>query len=206
MKIFVEGGSKGALNSSCRRGFRVLIQKTLPTGCGLAFDIVPCGSRTGAFRDFCTALANGEDDALLLVDGEDVMTNADPETGLTRDPWQHLAGGSAPLRPRPARATANQVHLMAVSMETWLVADARKLADYYGQGFQASALPANANLETVGKPALDDSLRRATRATAKREYDKGKHSFDILATLDPAAIERRAPHAKRFFDFLREQC
>ncbi|GAA4026758.1 hypothetical protein GCM10022409_08380 [Hymenobacter glaciei] len=96
-----------------------------------------------------------------------------------------------------------QIHFMAVSMETWLVADAARLAAYYGQGFQASALPTTAQLETVTKPALDDSLRRAT---AKREYDKGKHSFDILATLDPAAIGRRAPHAKRFFDFLRGQC
>ncbi len=206
MKIFVEGGSKGALNSSCRRGFRALIQRALPTSCQLSFDIVPCGSRTGAFRDFCTALANGETDALLLVDGEDVVTNPDSQTGLTRDPWQHLATGSAPLRPRPAGATAAQVHLMAVSMETWLVADATRLAAYYGQGFQASALPPNAHLESVTKTTLDESLRRATRGTAKREYDKGKHSFDILATLDPAAIERRAPHAKRFFDFLRGQC
>lgn len=206
MKIYVEGGSRGALNSSCRRGFRALIEKALPMGCRLAFDIVPCGRRTDAFRCFCIALANGETDALLLVDGEDVITNLDPATGLTHDPWQHLAEGSAPLRPRPAGATTAQVHLMAVSMETWLVADAVRLQAYYGQGFQASALPANTQLETVTKSALDDSLRRAIRSTTKREYDKGKHSFDILATLDPAVIERRSPHAKRFFDFLREHC
>ena len=206
MKIFVEGGSKGALNSSCRRGFRVIIQKSLPAGCGLSFDIIPCGSRTSAFKDFCTALANGEADALLLVDGEDVITNPDPQTGLTRDPWQHLAAGSAPLRPRPARATTAHAHLMAVSMETWLVADAKNLATYYGKGFQASALPTNAQLETVTKSALYDSLCRATRSTAKRKYCKRDHSFAILATLDPAVIQQRLPHAKRFFDFLREHC
>jgi hypothetical protein len=206
MKIFVEGGSKGALNSSCRRGFRELIRKALPTGCGLAFDIVPCGSRTGAFRDFCTALANGETDALLLVDGEDVITNLDHPTTLTRDPWQHLAAGSAPLRPRPVGVASNQVHLMAVSMETWLVADAKRLADYYGPGFQASALPAHAQLENVTKADLNQRLARAVSSTKKGAYSKGGHSFDILATLVPAIVEQRLPHAKRFFDYLRSHC
>ena len=95
---------------------------------------------------------------------------------------------------------------MAVSMETWLVADADRLALYYGQGFQASALPSHAQLERVVKPTLNTGLARATRHTTKGEYSKGSHSFAVLATLDPAVIERRSPHAKRFFDFLRGQC
>jgi hypothetical protein len=95
---------------------------------------------------------------------------------------------------------------MAVSMETWLVADAAQLAAYYGQGFQASALPTHAQLEKVDKSTLTQSLTRATRNTTKGEYSKGSHSFAILATLNPAIVEQRSPHAKRFFDFLRTHC
>lgn len=206
MKIFVEGGSKGALYVSCRKGFQGLIQKALPVGCRLSIKIVPCGSRTDAFRDFCTALANDETDALLLVDSEDVITNLDPQTQLPPDPWQHLAACSAPLAPRPARATPGHVHLMAVSMETWLVADPARLAAYYGQGFKASALPTHARLEHVARPDLNRCLTRATQGSTKGVYSKGGHSFAVLATLDPATLEQRAPHAKRFFDFLRSHC
>lgn len=205
MTIFVEGGNRGALNSECRRGFRALIEKALPAGCRLRFDIRPCGSRTAAFDNFRLALESGDTDVALLVDGEDVITNLAPETGLTRDPWQHFISRGETWH-RPARAVNAQIHLMAVSMETWLVADAAKLAAYYGQGFQAGALPTHAQLENVAKPALNSGLARATRHTTKGEYSKGSHSFAVLATLDPAAIERRSPHAKRFFDFLRSHC
>ena len=206
MKIFVEGGGdSNRLKSECRNAFTRLIRQALPAGCAFQFQLVACGSRNVAFDKFRLALENGETDVVLLVDGEDVVTNPDAQTGLTRDPWQHFTNRGDSWN-RPARATAAQTHLMAVSMETWLVADADWLAAYYGQGFQASALPATANLETVGKPALNEKLIRATRNTSKGEYSKGGHSFNILATLDPAVIERRSPHAKRFFDFLRRQC
>ena len=206
MKIFVEGGGdSNRLKSECRNAFSKLLRQALPAACSLQLQIVACGPRNAAFDKFRLALENGETDVALLVDGEDVITNPDPQTGLTRDPWQHFINRGDPWT-RPARATTAQAHLMAVSMETWLVADTKNLATYYGQGFQASALPTNAQLETVTKSALDDSLRRATRSTAKREYRKGDHSFAILATLDPAVIQQRLPHAKRFFDFLREHC
>ena len=205
MTIFVEGGNRGALNSECRRGFRALIEKALPTGCRLKFDIRPCGSRNAAFDNFRLALENGETDVVLLVDGEDVIANPAAQTRLTRDPWQHFVNRGDPWT-RPARATNDQTHLMAVSMETWLVADSARLAAYYGQGFQASALSANTQLENVAKPTLNQSLVGATRNTSKGEYRKGSHSFYILATLDPAELELRLPHAKSFFDFLRAHC
>jgi hypothetical protein len=205
MTIFVEGGNRGALNTECRRGFRALIEKALPAGCRLRFDVRPCGSRTAAFDNFRLALESGDTEVILLVDGEDVITNLDAETKLTRDPWQHFISRGETWH-RPARAINPQVHLMAVSMETWLVADAARLAAYYGQGFQASALPTHAQLEKVDKATLTQSLARATRNTTKGEYSKGSHSFNILATLNPAVVEQRSPHAKRFFDFLRTHC
>ena len=179
--------------------------KVLPPGCILKFQIVACGPRNAAFDKFRLALESGETDVALLVDSEDVINNLDDETNCTRDPWQHFSRRGDPWT-RPARATDAQTHLMAVSMETWLVADPAQLAKYYGQGFQDNALPSHTQLEKVGKPALNQSLARATRNTSKGEYSKGSHSFSILATLNPAVVEQRSPHAKRFFDFLRAQC
>ncbi len=66
-------------------------------------------------------------------------------------------------------------------------------------------MPSNANPETMGKPALSEKLIHATRNTTKGACSKCDHSFAILATLNPAAVER-LPHAKRFFDFLRARC
>ena len=206
LKIFVEGGGDSSLlKTKCREAFTRLIRQALPPGCAFRFQIVAGGPRNAAFDKFRLALENGETDVALLVDGEDLITNIDAETGLTRDPWQHFIGRGDPWT-RPARATDAQTHLMAVSMETWLVADPARLAAYYGQGFRASALPGHAQLEKVGKSALNQGLAQATRNTTKGAYSKGSHSFDILATLAPAAVEQRSPHAKHFFDYLRTHC
>lgn len=206
MKIFVEGGGDSTrLRSECRNAFTKLIRQALPVGCALQLQLVACGSRNVAFDKFRLALESGDTDVALLVDGEDVITNLDAETRLTRAPWQHLINRGETWH-RPARAHHEQIHLMAVSTETWLVADADRLTAYYGQGFQASALPTHAQLENVAKPALNSSLARAVSSTRKGTYSKGSHSFAILATLNPAVVEQRLPHVKRFFDFLRTRC
>jgi hypothetical protein len=43
-------------------------------------------------------------------------------------------------------------------------------------------------------------LEQATRDTkTKGAYDKGKHSFKLLATLDPKLVRNAGPWAERFF-------
>jgi hypothetical protein len=206
MKIFVEGGGDSTqLKAKCREAFAQLLGNVLPASCKLKLQVVACGARHIAFDKFRLALESGDTDVALLVDAEDVITNLDPATQQTLDPWQHLVHRGETWH-RPARARHEQIHLMAVSMETWLVADRARLGAYYGKDFQPGALPTHAQLETVAKPALNNSLTQATRRTTKGEYSKGSHSFAILATLDPAELERRLPHAKRFFDFLRAHC
>ena len=48
-----------------------------------------------------------------------------------------------------------------------------------------------------------ESLKRATRASVpKATYHKGKHSFDILSSLDPQKIAEVSPYAKRLLGTL----
>lgn len=94
---------------------------------------------------------------------------------------------------------------MVQCMEAWFLADKGCLQRFYGQGFQARALPAQANVEAVNKEHLMEALKKATRNTkTKGKYAKGDHSFDLLGDLDVGLLEQASPWAKRFFDELRK--
>ena len=86
---------------------------------------------------------------------------------------------------------------MVEVMESWFLADPDTLESFYGQGFRRNALPANPNIEGVFKQDVFNGLGQATRDTKKSSYNKGAHSFDILAELDPAKVRGASPHAER---------
>lgn len=152
-KLFVEGGGNRqskAIDIECQRGFRALLGK-LGLG-GRMPRIVPCGARDRAFRDFRTALANGER-ALLLVDSEDEVT--------VQSPWVHLHQHDGWARPGGAKD--EDCHLMTQCMEAWLLADRTALAGFFGSRFRANAIPTWPNVETIRKQDLLATLDRATR-------------------------------------------
>ena len=97
---------------------------------------------------------------------------------------------------------ANSVHLMVQTMETWIVADADALARYYGQHFNARALPGAANLERVAKRDVEDALRRATERTQKGRYHKIRHASELLQRMDAETVKTRCHHCRRLFDDL----
>lgn len=203
MKVFVEGGGDyHALLQACRRGFKLFFEKAGLQG--RLPRVYPCGSRNAAYEAFCEALRQGEQ-AILLVDGEDVMTNPDPATGLTLDPWQHFVARGDPWD-RPAGATHDHAQLMAVCMETWFLVDWNSVGGFYGRNFNAGALPPRPQKELVAKPDVFRALKNATATTAKGAYSKGNHSFDLLAVLSPAVVEAGAPHAQRLLMYLRANC
>jgi Domain of unknown function (DUF4276) len=191
-KLFVEGGGdhNHALKAECRRAFRERLERA-----GLEMrhlQVVPCGGRHQAYRQFCTAIRSGEP-ALLLVDAEAPV--------VVENPWQHVARRPGDKWDQPEGATEEQLHLMVQCMEAWLLADRRALREYFGQGFQESSLPAaTRGVEEVGKSDLYDSLEKATRKTkTKGAFAKGKHSFKLLAMLDPDLIRTAGGWAERFF-------
>ena len=196
IKLYVEGGgSSRALKRACRRGFRKFIEKsglkgTMP-------EIVASGSRRNAYEDFRTRQRNTaakNEGPMLLLDAE----RAVGETG----PWQHLKDRDG--WDRPDGATDDQCHLMVQAMESWFLADRTALEKYYGQDFQETALPSNPQIEQVPKGDVLHGIRRATDSTTKGRYDKGRHSFEILAKIDPEKVTDASRHARRFVETLQK--
>ena len=194
LKLIVEGGGdrkSKSLNRECRQAFAEFLGKA-----GLAGrlpSIEADGGRQQAYDAFKTAHARDSRTAVLLVDAEAPVTAQDSWTHLrTRDGWT-----------RPAGATNDQCHLMVQVMESWFLADREALATFYQQRFRPQALPGNPRqVEQISKRDVESGLEQATRATTRGRYHKGRHSFEILASLDPAKVTAASPHAKRFIQAL----
>ncbi len=189
VRIYVEGGGdSGALKTACRRGFADFFKKFLPAG--KLPSVVACGSRGQALKDFRTALKNSRGEHIvLLVDAEDAVA-----TG--QEIWVHLK--QRDNWDPPPGANEENTHLMVQCMESWFLADPKALSDYFGQGFQSSALPKNLNIEAISKQDVFRALENSTRQTkTKGTYSKGGHSFTLLAMIDPAKVRGASPYAER---------
>lgn len=188
VKVYVEGGGdRKALRAQCRRGFRKFFSQTALQG--KMPRVIACGGRGKTFDRFRHALANASHD-------ETIVMLVDSETLVTEPPWSHLKkqdGWNC-----PDRATEKNAHLMVQCMEAWFLADKDTLAVFFGQGFNREKLPRKPTVEEVPKADLEKGLKEATReCAAKGPYNKGRHSFEILARLDAERILEASTHAKR---------
>ncbi len=194
IKLYVEGGgSSKALKRACRKGFRIFIEKAGLQG--RMPKIVASGSRKNAYEDFEKKhdhAAHEDVSALLLVDAEGPVGEAEP--------WQHLKDRDG--WNRPDGATDDQCHLMVEVMETWFLADRRALRVFYGQGYRENALPPNPQVEQIPKQDVLNGLDRAANGTTKGSYDKGSHSYEILAKIDPEKVKNVSPYANRLIETL----
>ncbi|MGA9380361.1 MAG: DUF4276 family protein, partial [Phormidium sp.] len=93
-------------------------------------------------------------------------------------------------------------YLMVHTMEAWFIADIDALRDYYGQGFQESAIPKPANVEEIDKDRLASALKKATRNTLKKEYHKTRHASQLLEKLDVTKVRKASPNCDRLFTTL----
>ncbi len=193
VKIYVEGGGDQRESKvRCRKGFSAFLRKTrlseqMPR-------VISCGGRQTAYDKFRTALAKaGDNDFIVLL--------VDSEGSVTDGPWAHLK--SRDDWDRPEGATDENVHLMVQVMETWFLADKENLAEYFGSGFNKNALPARTDVENIAKTDVLDGLKKATRSCAtKAQYNKGRHSFDILARIVPGKVTAASPYAGRLVSTL----
>ncbi len=200
IKIYVEGGGEKKdaepLKTACRRGFREFFEKAGLVGHMPA--IVACGSRNQAFRKFEIAVQNARSDELplLLVDSEGSVINKQGVRShlMTRDNWNP-----------PLSVNDDQIHLMVQCMENWFFADPEMLSRYFGKGFQASALSKRPDVENIPKDDVFSQLENASRKCQKQTYSKGRHSFAILAEIDPTKVVNCSPFAKRLIDVLKLQ-
>ena len=208
LTIYVEGGNRDSRAALiiCQRAFKVFLEKAgLPPR---SFSVEACASRNHAYDDFCFALASGEN-ALLLVDSEELV----PTNAYTNRPlpaWQHLTGRAGDNWALPPGAADHQAHLMVPTMEAWLVADKKNLGAYYRgpynrEAFNEGALPGRPNVEAVSKAAIESALANATRPNqSKGLYHKGRHSFEILETLDPKTVASASYHLRRLLCHLKQ--
>ena len=154
----------------------------------MRWNLVCCGPRGEAFRRFRNAVRNGDDTVVvLLVDSEDPVATEPVAHLEARDGWD-MTG-----------IDANSVHLMVQTMEAWIAADANALNRYYGQRFNAGALPRRPNLEEVSKADVERSLEQATAGTQKGRYHKIRHASDLLQRIDPETVKARCRHCERLF-------
>ena len=157
----------------------------------LPWKLVCCGPRNEAFQRFRDAV-NSRNDVVnvLLVDAEGPVKNPARRHLRDRDGWNMNF------------TREETVHLMVQTMETWIVADAAALSQYYGQRFRAQELPTT-NLEGVPKADIERSLLEATKATQKGRYNKIRHASDLLKRIDVDSAKARCAHCRRLFDDLR---
>jgi Domain of unknown function (DUF4276) len=194
--LYIEGGgdNKG-LKQDCRRGFMQFLQNAGFKG--RMPGTTACGGRDSAFDKFKIGLATADENtfSILLVDSEEAVT--------AQSPWEHLKNRQGDNWAMPDGATDEQAHLMVECMENWFLADKEALAKYFGQGFKETALPQNEMIENVSKKEVLDGLQKATsHLKTKTEYSKGRHSFDILARIDPDKVRKASPYADRLFETL----
>ena len=195
--VYVEGGgTRRALKNRCRRGFSEFFRSAGLSG--RMPRIFAGGGRQSTYESYRTALAKANENefAVLLVDSEGpVAARSDAWTHLNiRDKWE-----------KPRGATDDAAHLMVQCMEAWFLADKSALVEFFGDSFNENSLPRRADVEGVSMRDIARGLKMATRQCKRKgAYDKGRHSFAILAELDSKKVTSDSPHAKRLIDTLLE--
>ena len=189
-ELYVEGGGdkNPSLASECRRAFSKLFEHA---GVAQKPRVIVCGGRGLAYQQFCDAHASAEADVWLLVDAE--------ELPRAQSPWDHVKARPGDGWDRPAKASDDQLHLMTVCMETWLVADVPAMKQVFGPKLNDSKLPAIDRLESTDKKSIFTMIEAATKPTKAGAYGKSSHSFKVLEKVSPEAI-RKLSWGNRFLD------
>ena len=187
--IYIEGGATGAgskyLKTKCQEAFHKLLGRM--GFAGRRPRLVACGGRGDVYDRFVIELSSGTTDyAAIWIDSEEPMANPNAT-------WQHLGTvKTVPKWVQPADAQDDQVLFMTTCMETWIVADHQTLSEHYGHELKKAALPPLMNLEQRQRHDVQGMLVRATR-DCSNAYEKGEHSYQILAELNPAVLEQHLP-------------
>lgn len=195
--IYVEGGSRGALSSVCRKGFSQFLENAGLKG--MMPKVVACGSRSDAYKRFCTAISNHTPDEMpiLLVDSEGPVSET---------PWLHVLHREGDGWKKPDLAKDTHLHFMVQVMESLFLADRAALTAYFGSEFKQSKLPKGNDLEAIPKLQVFEGLKAATQNCGREKtYHKGRHSFEILGRISPQLVSDASPSAKRFLQLLTPQ-
>jgi hypothetical protein len=193
IRIYIEGGGDSKNTKKLiKEGFAGFLKPIADVAINqkIKWDIIICGTRNNAFRDFKNALKSHPDAFnVLLVDAEAPVNQ--------KSPWEHLK-----LRDnwdKPAGVVDDNCHLMVQTMEAWFIADIATLKKFYGKGFKENGIPKAADVETIAKDNLESILKTASGGTTKGEYHKIQHAYKLLESLDVTKVRQVSPYCNRLF-------
>ena len=198
IRLYVEGGGQSnSTKGPFREGMDTFLRELRDCARrkGIRWAIIACGGREQAFDAFQRGLRSHPTAFnVLLIDAEAAVQDL---------PWSHLAAHDRWRQ--PANTADDQCQLMIQAMEAWLIADPAGLARFYGQEFNAGALPREIEPERIEKVRLASALLGATRHTQKGSYQKIRHGAALLKHVDPAIVRRRVPSCERLFSTLSDK-
>jgi len=197
IRIYWEGkGTSDSIKDLLRKGMNEFLRdlRNIARSNRVRWDLIACGSRDSAYKDFAMALKTFPNAFNVLL--------VDSEAPVNPPPWRHLRQNSGW---ELAEEHDSQCHLMAQAMEAWLIADIEARRNYYGPDFNVNPIPGNMNAEQIDKNQLKRALTNATRNTNKGKYDEVKHACEILRKLDVARVRQAAPHCDHLFKTLAEK-
>lgn len=187
IRIYIEG------DPQLREGFRYFLDPIYDAAKRNHIKIESpklCGSRGDTYKAFRAATRTYPAACVVLL--------VDSEGPVDKTPWAYLK--NRPEDGWDSLGTDNtNCHLMVQTMEAWFIADLDALHQYYGPGFQESAIPKNLRVEEIDKLTLKSSLETATRNTRKGKYHKTRHASHLLERLDVNKVRQAAPHCDRLF-------
>lgn len=197
IRIYIEGGGDGRNTKQLLRGgFSIFFKELVLVARSkqIKWQIILCGSRNHAFRDFKNALADYPNSFIILL--------VDSEAPVKQPPWEHLKSRDNWDSPG---VDDTHCYLMVQAMEAWFMADIDTLKRFYGQGFKENAIPKKSNVETIGKDLLEPRLKAASRDTkSKGEYQKIQHASKLLEMLDVDKVRKASSECDRIFTTLTE--
>ncbi len=197
--IYIEGGGDTAQTlDPFRRGMSAFLNSVvkLVRERRIRWRLIPCGGRKQAYDAFIDAL-NNEPGVfnVLMVDSEDPVA-------ITVSPWEHLKNRVGDKWEKPAGADDTRCQMMVACMEAWFLADPAGLKRHYGGKFNEKALPPASQAETRTKDAINDALKKATRPTPAKEYQKIRDGAKLLEKVDPTKVREHCKWCDRLFQAL----
>ncbi|MCC7246947.1 MAG: DUF4276 family protein [Saprospiraceae bacterium] len=196
VKIYIEGGS--AQDKSIYSLFREAWSKFFESAGlkGRMPKAIPSFGRHDTYRDFCLAFNNARPNEriLLLIDSEKPLVK-------NESIWKQLSKESMPP---PEGAGEEHIFLMIQVMETWFLADIDALNLYFRPDFKATKIPKWNDLESVPKESVFKALEDATASCPKKQYAKGKISFELLKAVSTKKVTEKCPSAARLIEHLKQ--
>ena len=91
------------------------------------------------------------------------------------------------------------LHVMATTMETWIISDREALAEFYGKNFVENMLPTRQDIEKITKLDVCNALKEATRRSQPGEYHKMRHAPKLLRLMNEATVREKCSHCNQLF-------